>query len=848
MKIHSKGEQENQSVFSDSKRDKGCFMCKARVRLYCSTAVNFDLLLLELLLFAISSCHFFVYCERTAYLRVFGRPFIFLHAVVAILAVLPILRYHISTALNLWGVDNIISNGSEDGNQNETADTSATNTTGKDRGYSRQLSRSEVRANFLRKISNDWLSLFWKTNAVNGKLYLYKMFICKFIELGYQIYSYVQIYRCTFRTSLTMVFLIFIVIDCVINAKTVLYMENVVTRDRLLMWHLYVDFVCLGLPNFAMYYMLQIPLDVETSLILTVPTSTFIIMRSAEIMENFLRIDSSRIQVHGIRLRSMRLTHHSEQYSAALTSGDTEGKNEDISIKLGGKNRSENQSIMPTCRVFGDGIVNFKIRRRFSVFRKSVNNRMYRLEQEQFENFQWRTRVIFASIFGFIGAILLLVAVVQAQAVKVKYQRQCFREYDDGSDINLYSYCKEPVDYCRNLWKPSCDCSVLIANDYKNSSMPKTLAKMASLKVLKMVNGGLETLPENFGEENSNLAILHVENHKISRIPSSACQLSKLLYLYTPQNKLEFLPECLGELKKLVRLVAFSNQIAAIPKSIGSMGQNLLHVLLSRNRLSRLPSSLGNLKFLIDCDLSQNQLVELPSEMMELNSLLHLVLYDNKLESFFSDVSLNRKLRNLRTLLLQNNKLKNALYKVGDLTLLEVLDISSNKFETSRMPFSISKLQNLKELSVDNCNFSQLPLDIAQMKKMQIISYRNNKVASLPNSISKLNNLKALYLTGNPICEEVHGGKALPHEYQVMQRNNIIGLCEEQCSPGCLNLYVGDNICDDVRVFPVFRVLDTGFKHDLSTSIYPSATNYTGTGYSDCNVPACKFDGGDCKI
>ena len=837
--------------------------CGGKPASYCVTISNLDCFILHIVLIVISSCHFYVYYERTANFRVFGRPFVFLHAVVALLALLPLFAYHFTLSRSLLRLGNAKAaqtvnsytgaNARKEQCEREVEMVEALTSeksqksVSRPRIYRRQLSRTEYRTKMFRQLLKEFFNLFFRLNDVNGKLYLYKMFLCKFLELGYQVYSYLDIYRCTFSTLYNIMFLGCVGMDCVINCKAALNINQVISRDRLLMWHVYVDFVCLAAPNFAMYFLYEIPLDVETSLALTVPTTLFIIIRSAEITNDFISIDKIRIQVLG----NQSVSHES------CSDGSNDPEEHNVPDDLD----EEREYCRPSCIVLepiepkpnkGKGdhhLSTIKVRRRFSVFRQSYAGEKHQIELEQFKQFGPICRRVFGVAYGTVALGLFAVGLVQLQALHVGYHDACLKEYEmDDPNINLYEYCRIPVDFCSNIVVPSCGCAALTIKNYNHSSLPHSLRKMKNLRLLKIVGGRLAVLPPTLGMDLPALVILHVENNRVAHVPESVCKLSRLLYFYVPQNALVSLPDCLDKLKKMVRLVAFNNKISKIPDSIGKLNSNLLHLLLSRNVLRSIPPSIGGLTFLIDCDLSQNFLTELPLEMGNLNSLLHLVLYQNELESFLDGAGLRNKFLNLRTLLLQNNRLKNAPHTVGYLEHLEVLDVSSNNFETMALPTSISWLRKLKELRAENNSLIRLPANIANMPNLEVISFRGNNMENLPKSVGSLHFLKALYIAGNPICRNIESGKKMPSEFRVLGEKEVRGLCEKQCAPACVNQNVGDNVCDDPKFVSFFRVLDSAFKKELSSSIYGAPNARTSIDGNGCNNKKCKYDGGDCTF
>ncbi|XP_073974457.1 E3 ubiquitin-protein ligase LRSAM1-like isoform X2 [Rhodnius prolixus] len=84
---------------------------------------------------------------------------------------------------------------------------------------------------------------------------------------------------------------------------------------------------------------------------------------------------------------------------------------------------------------------------------------------------------------------------------------------------------------------------------------------------------------------------------------------------------------------------------------------------------------------------------------------------------------------------------------ISDLTLLHVLDLSSNKFTS--LPESINSLVNLKELYLNNNLIKYLPEGICELKHLRVLSVPFNRLKRLPVGIHHLNELEELHLQGN---------------------------------------------------------------------------------------------------
>jgi len=325
-------------------------------------------------------------------------------------------------------------------------------------------------------------------------------------------------------------------INCILTWRLV---DTTVARDRLLIWHTIADFAYLCIPNFLLYYVYHIPLSVETSIILTVPTTFFILLRILEVINNLIKIDS-------IRIKQLKKDYATESNS------DANGRS---------------------------------MKRRFSIFRASLAEPLLLVEKKQFHHFNGKFRSFAIAILLMVSGFMFSVALAQSLQVigNKTFFEECIKIYDsEEMNVNLYKHCVSEGAFCQNLFKPACDCLHVSLPDYNHTRLPSNSKHMKSLRILKVTDGRLLRLPESFGFNHHLLVKLHIENNFIEKLPESICSLKNLLYLYLPQNLLEELPHCIGELENMVRLVAFRNNIKLLPESIGRLENNLLHILICK--------------------------------------------------------------------------------------------------------------------------------------------------------------------------------------------------------------------------------------------------------------------------
>jgi hypothetical protein len=91
----------------------------------------------------------------------------------------------------------------------------------------------------------------------------------------------------------------------------------------------------------------------------------------------------------------------------------------------------------------------------------------------------------------------------------------------------------------------------------------------------------------------------------------------------------------------------------------------------------------------------------------------------------------------------QKNQLSNLPEWIGDLGLVQYLDLSCNNL--SVLPESLGNLKYLKTLLLSNNQLVKLPESIGRLTDLQVLGIRDNRLTDIPGSIIHLNNFNKLY-------------------------------------------------------------------------------------------------------
>eukprot|EP00644_Phytophthora_capsici_P012617 jgi/Phyca11/567013/estExt2_Genewise1.C_PHYCAscaffold_230220 len=145
-----------------------------------------------------------------------------------------------------------------------------------------------------------------------------------------------------------------------------------------------------------------------------------------------------------------------------------------------------------------------------------------------------------------------------------------------------------------------------------------------------------------------------------------------------------------------------------------------------------------------------NVLRDIPVDVLCVKeSLTVLDVRDNKLQRLSDRIP---QLYRLKTLDVTNNDLPDlppglGYLNFGSLIALKELVISGNKL--SRLPNSITLLENLEALHIDENQLEYLPERIGNLRKLHVLNAHSNQLASLPPSFGSLENMQNLDLKKN---------------------------------------------------------------------------------------------------
>ncbi|XP_067936773.1 leucine-rich repeat protein lrrA-like [Watersipora subatra] len=160
---------------------------------------------------------------------------------------------------------------------------------------------------------------------------------------------------------------------------------------------------------------------------------------------------------------------------------------------------------------------------------------------------------------------------------------------------------------------------------------------------------------------------------------------------------------------------------------------------------SKLPDNFTFPSSLKQLNLSKCHLTNLLKSVSQLTNLEILNLSSNRFNTGLPDSIGSLKL--LRKLTLSSCYLSALPESLSQLTNLELLNLSDNQFSTG-LPDSIGNLKLLRELNLCSCFLTTLPESVSQLTNLEILNLRGNRFSTgLPDSIGDLKSLKELNLS-----------------------------------------------------------------------------------------------------
>jgi Leucine-rich repeat (LRR) protein len=319
------------------------------------------------------------------------------------------------------------------------------------------------------------------------------------------------------------------------------------------------------------------------------------------------------------------------------------------------------------------------------------------------------------------------------------------------SDLDLYnnSLSSSIPSELGNLHNLS---QLVLDNNWLVGEIPATLGNLSNL-IGVWLNTNMLTgqIPSELGNLTKLEQLYFEQNLLGSTLPAELGNMSRLRDLYVEFNYIEgSIPTELGNLLKLTDLDLLGNYFQySIFSELGNMS-DLVILYLSMNQLTQpIPFELGNLAKLQQLDLNGNSLSGLiPSSLGNLADLQSIIISSNSLDGTIPPELVH--IPRLLVLVLDNNSLEGAIpSSFGDFRFLETMKLDSNSL-TGRIPAEFENLVALQALALDSNLLTGPLFKLDNLTKLQLLDVQGNLLsATIPFCWNCLPALESMVLSGN---------------------------------------------------------------------------------------------------
>ncbi|KAK9144272.1 hypothetical protein Sjap_004175 [Stephania japonica] len=309
----------------------------------------------------------------------------------------------------------------------------------------------------------------------------------------------------------------------------------------------------------------------------------------------------------------------------------------------------------------------------------------------------------------------------------------------------------------------SCDYINLSGNDL-SATIPPCLVNMSSLLVLDLSKNRLQgNIPDNFGDQCGMARIFFGGNQLEGPLPRSLANCSYMEVIDLGNNQIsDIFPFWLEDLEELQALMLRSNRLH------GTIGHH--------HRLNN--SSFPKLHIV---DLSSNKFTgHLPMEYFRTSKVMTMDTKDNTHQVINSSFNEYYKFS-----LMVPNKGQELDYVVDLISILNVLDLSSNQFE-GEIPELVGEFKSLAALNFSHNNLiDEIPSSLGNLKHLQSLDLSNNDLTGeIPLELASLTFLSVFNVSLNHLV----GRRPSGTQFDTFSRNSFqgnLGLCGSQLQIQC---------------------------------------------------------------
>ena len=144
--------------------------------------------------------------------------------------------------------------------------------------------------------------MFKKQFNINGKYFLFKMYLFENIERINQVYNIATIYTCQLDTTSLYILISVLVLELIYSTWEIFYMKSSVQRDRQVLVDMFVDTFCMAYPLCIMFFRYRIPIDLWEMIRITFVPSYGLLFKSRTLLKDGLKLSKQK-QENAIKLK-----------------------------------------------------------------------------------------------------------------------------------------------------------------------------------------------------------------------------------------------------------------------------------------------------------------------------------------------------------------------------------------------------------------------------------------------------------------------------------------------------------------------------------------------------------------
>jgi leucine-rich repeat protein SHOC2 len=314
---------------------------------------------------------------------------------------------------------------------------------------------------------------------------------------------------------------------------------------------------------------------------------------------------------------------------------------------------------------------------------------------------------------------------------------------------NLSSFDYTKLASCKELE----NLKVLAATNLNLELLFQQCKNLSVLREVGIIGCGITSIPNSI-RYLKGIEVLNLRDNLLRSFPDSVASLSSLKVLELSHNSYLYDSDVYDKIQgmQIERLDFSDSGLFGIDEKIGNV-KTLIAIDFSGNDIKYLPKTLSQLS-LKKVDLSENQHLDTGKIFKQLASQLHLEslsMAQCELSYISEDIC---ALKSLKQLDLSGNILKSLPQNIGNLTLLEDLNLGMVNLGfrmnlLTSLPASFSNLTNLKRLDLSSNQLSVLPFGMSNLTNLEYLELKQNQLPDFPTSLTKCKLLRYLNLNGN---------------------------------------------------------------------------------------------------